>query len=332
MDNTPLISIIIPAFNVGNYISKCIKSIIGQDYTNLEIIIVDDGSSDKTGEIIDDFARCDNRIVVIHKENEGVSVARNVGIDKASGEYIVFVDGDDYLSKEAITYMLYVVGKTYCDFCISENCYTKTQEQQIEKDDISILTPEETVALLLSPRVIVGCWNKIYKKTFLKDNHIRFSTNLFFGEGLNFIVNCAQASSNVGVGQRKVYYYRRNNELSATSKFNIEKLRNGEQALKKIKDSIHIKSNLIDHMYSLHVSLFCLGAMTRLINNKARDKYNEDYTRWKKELNIRKKDVLQCSEISLYRKILILSGCILPGLIAKLDNLRRKKIVNSSIK
>ena len=96
----PLISIIIPAYNIENYIAKCLDSLLNQTYKNLEIIVVDDGSSDNTGKIVDDYVLRYKNIKAIHKKNGGVSSARNSGIDVANGEYIGFVDGDDIVDKE----------------------------------------------------------------------------------------------------------------------------------------------------------------------------------------------------------------------------------------
>lgn len=100
------ISIIVPAYNIENYICRCIESLLCQTYKNVEIILVDDGSSDMTGEIIDDIAKKDKRIVVIHKENGGVSSARMAGVNAASGDYIGFVDGDDYAESEMFEQLL----------------------------------------------------------------------------------------------------------------------------------------------------------------------------------------------------------------------------------
>ena len=92
-----LVSVIIPAYNIEDYIGRCLDSIISQTYKNLEIIVVDDGSKDHTGEILDNYAKKDRRIKVIHKENGGVSSARNKGIEVAEGDYIGFIDGDDLI-------------------------------------------------------------------------------------------------------------------------------------------------------------------------------------------------------------------------------------------
>lgn len=102
----PKISIIVPVFNIDYYLNKCIQSIVDQTYINLEIIIIDDGSYDNSPFICDEWAQKDNRIIVIHKENGGLSDARNTGLEIASGEYIGFVDGDDWIAPEMIEKLL----------------------------------------------------------------------------------------------------------------------------------------------------------------------------------------------------------------------------------
>ena len=98
-----LISVIVPVYKVEKYIHKCVDSIINQTYKNLEIILVDDGSPDECGKICDEYAEKDNRIIVIHQKNSGQCVARNMGLKKMSGEYVAFVDSDDYLEKRLFT-------------------------------------------------------------------------------------------------------------------------------------------------------------------------------------------------------------------------------------
>ena len=93
-----LISVIVPAYNVGQYIGKCLDSILGQTYPNLEIILIDDGSTDSTGEICEAYRERDSRIIVVHQQNQGALAARNAGIEQAQGKYIGFVDGDDWIS------------------------------------------------------------------------------------------------------------------------------------------------------------------------------------------------------------------------------------------
>lgn len=107
----PLISVIVPIYNVESYLNRCVESIVNQTYQNLEIILVDDGSPDNCPQICDDWARKDSRIKVIHKENGGLSDARNAGMNIATGEYISFIDSDDYVALDFCETMLLVIKK-----------------------------------------------------------------------------------------------------------------------------------------------------------------------------------------------------------------------------
>ena len=326
-----LVSIIVPAYNVDKYIEKCLISIIGQTYTNIEIIVVDDGSTDKTGQLVDNFSQQDSRVRVLHKKNTGVSAARNTGIHKSTGDYLVFVDGDDYITNDYVEYMVNLIKATKSDFCLSKRCYTKKNEMQTKNEYVKKLNPEDATALLLSPNVIVGCWNKIYKRSLIIDNNIYFSTSLFYGEGLTFITTISQITKSVGVGNRKVYYYRRNNETSATTKFDINKIYNGEKALINIKKQLTINTPKINKMFNYHLCLYSLGALVKIKFNHVEKKYSEDYKRWLSYIRYNSLKFLSFGEISIYRKLLLIGGCISPWLMMKLDTVRRRHIFANSV-
>ncbi|MGL5255457.1 MAG: glycosyltransferase family 2 protein [Proteocatella sp.] len=326
-----LVSIIIPAYNVEKYIEKCLSSILEQTHTNIEVIVVDDGSTDRTGQLIDNVSQKDSRVLILHKKNAGVSAARNSGIEISMGDYLVFVDGDDYIAQDYVEYMLSLVQKTGADFCLSKCCYTRNGEKQTEKDYIEKLELEDATALLLSPKVIVGCWNKIYKRSFVVYNNLKFSTTLFYGEGLSFITTASQLSNCVGVGNRKVYYYRRNNEASATTSFNIEKIYNGEKALETIRKQLIINSQKIHTMINLHLALFYLGAIVKIKANHLEKNNEEDYMRWKSYLRQNAFKLMTKKEISLYRKMMLFGGCVSPWIMMKLDNYRRRHISKNSV-
>lgn len=118
--NEKLISVIIPVYNIEKYIFKCLSSVASQKYTNLEIIVVDDGSTDNSGEICDMFAAGDNRIKIIHQKNAGLSAARNAGIDASKGEYIGFIDGDDYIDKMMYYEMIHIIEQNDADMVICD--------------------------------------------------------------------------------------------------------------------------------------------------------------------------------------------------------------------
>ena len=123
------VSVIVPCYKVEKYVEQCIRSIINQTYDNIEIIPVDDGSPDNTPCILDKLSQEDNRIHVIHKQNAGVSAARNSGLSVATGDYVVFVDGDDFLAKDYVEYMLQLSNIEDSDFVLSQNCFISEVER-----------------------------------------------------------------------------------------------------------------------------------------------------------------------------------------------------------
>lgn len=326
-----LVSVIVPAYNVAKYIEKCLESILLQSYQPLEIIVIDDGSNDDTKRIVENLAINNNLIKFYHQENKGVSAARNCGIEHSVGDYLIFVDGDDYLAKDFIEYMVDLVKKTNAELCLSTDCYTKINEKQCSSDKIRILSPAEGARLLLSPEVKVGCWNKIFKKSLLTENNIYFSTSLFYGEGLRFITQSAQLANKVGVGNRKVYYYRRNNESSATTKFNIDSLINGEKSIDTIEKTLLLDDKDLKRMLCFHRTLFYLGAIVRLKSEGVHKKYKEYYKRWKSYVRRNSRKFIFDKNLSLYRKVLVLLGWINPGFVSFLDKKRRKRNFRNSI-
>ncbi|WP_417940014.1 glycosyltransferase family 2 protein [Flavobacterium sp. RS13.1] len=324
-DYAPLISIVVPMYNVEKYIVKCIDSIIGQSYRNIELILVDDGSPDNSGHIADDFSKKDDRIRVIHTKNQGVSIARNLGIEKSIGEYIVFVDGDDYLGSDYVEYMLGIVEKTNADFVMSKYCFKfPGNVQQVENDEIKIYTPDEAAALLLYPGYVeIGCWNKMFKRGFLVKNKISFLSEFYMGEGLNFIVVAAQLSKGVGVGNRRVYYYRKDNLNSATTVLNVPKFANALAALDDIEKKSIIHTSHFMKALEFHRYLAAFMGLSTILLTKSKEIYQIEYNTY---LSIIRKGALSFikADVAIGLKIQIWMYCVNPELVLKVRNLLDK--------
>lgn len=169
----PLVSVIVPIYKVEAYLRQCIDSILNQSYRNLEIILVDDGSPDRCGEICDEYAKLDTRVKVIHKQNSGLADARNIGIKQATGQYIAFVDGDDWIDLDYYTYLCASIQD--CDMLICgyksvdeqgkqiESCIFEERVVDTEYDEISI-----SLENLMSKSALGFVWNKLYKSEIIK--------------------------------------------------------------------------------------------------------------------------------------------------------------------
>ena len=160
-----MISVIIPVYNVEKYISQCLNSVCGQTYVDLEIILIDDGSTDTSGEICDEYARNDKRIHVIHQKNTGAAAAKNAGLQVASGRYLSFVDSDDFLEPDAYSHMIQIIQEQKADVvqCSYREVFKNyTVEHSLEKvmlnqiDFLTLFTEDWTCALL---------WDKLYKRS-----------------------------------------------------------------------------------------------------------------------------------------------------------------------
>lgn len=325
------LSFIVPTYNYGKYIDKCINSLVNQTHKWIEIIIVNDGSTDNTREVVEEFEKKYSQVKGIHIKNGGVSNARNVGLTYATGDYVAFVDADDYISNDYAEYMLGLVEGSGAQFGLSKNWFIKKGESQVKKDIIEILTQEETTTLLLSPAVIVGSWNKIYKRSLLQEYGITFTSELFYGEGLRFIIQVSQKSNFTAVGRRKVYYYRRNNYASACTKFNVNNFHNGLKSIDIIGSTLQFHGKELMTMFYWHKCQFYMGAAVRIKANKKESEYSEFY----KEcvLYVRKNCLkfIFVRKLSLYKRLLLVGCAISPYLMGCMDNIRRRRISAQSV-
>lgn len=322
-----LVSIIVPVYNVEKYVKKCITSLINQTYKNLEIIVINDGTKDNSIEIVRKIK--DKRIVIIEQKNGGVSSARNNGLDHAKGDYIAFVDSDDYVANDYIEYLVNLIDNN-SDFAYTKNMFMSKYDKQITEDNIETVDGMTSAGIILSPDVVVGSCNKIYRRKIIEDNNLRFKTDLFYGEGLNFIIRMSLLSKNVTVGNRKILYYRKDNLSSATTKYNIDKIINGEKSLHIIRDMLDFKNDYVKAMYVLHLSMFYCGAIANILETKDKKKYLNYYMSWKEYLKSNKTFVLKSKYISKYRKMIIVGTLYFPHIISKMNTIRnRRKIKNS---
>lgn len=237
-----LVTIVLPVYNVGKYLEICLDSVLQQSYRNLEVILVEDGSTDNSPAICDEYAQKDSRIRVIHKENEGVSTARNVGIKAAKGEYICFADSDDILQKDYVEYLLNMAIGNQVDIAVTTDFFTTFGGKQVSHDSIEVITGEDAAAKILYYHIPIGCYCKIFKLLFLRDNNIEFYPDVYIGEGFNFNVLAFALAKNVAVGHRKVYCYRRDNASSAMTYFKLAKAEMAIKAIQIIRDELPIKS------------------------------------------------------------------------------------------
>ncbi len=216
----PLISIIVPVYNVEPYIRQCLKSICQQTFKELEIIVIDDGSDDKSGNICDEYARKDNRIQVIHKKNEGLVKARKEGLALARGEYVTYVDGDDWIEPNMVKRLVEILEKEKVDVIIHGRYYdigeTSTKcfhgfeagrydRKRLEKDIFPGMIVNHG---LMKWGIYPNVWDKLYRKSLLWEYQMQVEDTLTMGEDAACVYPCLLEANSIYILNECFYHYR----------------------------------------------------------------------------------------------------------------------------
>ena len=275
-----IVSVVVPVYNIKEYIDRCIDSIVNQTYSEIEIIIVDDGSSDGTEQIVDEYEKKYKNIAVYHTENKGVSAARNLGISKASGKWIIFVDGDDYLENGYVETLVELMKKNSdCNLAICNHCevdgadnkekfnwFENVINGKIEKKDKLMLKLFGVEFCGESSRYFGTVWGRMYNLPIIIDNNILFPEKLSFGEDLDFNINYLHYAHNAYFSPRALYNYRMRSQSASREQVGKEKyIKFYDQCLEIISEYIDKSSQraLIDFI-GLHSMYKILSTMGRI--------------------------------------------------------------------
>lgn len=230
------VSIVIPLYNCSKYLKKCLDSIISQDYPFLEIILIDDESTDDSGDICEQYASKDKRVTVIHQKKAGVATARNKGIELASGKYIVFFDSDDYVDSDFISFAVKKMESENLDL-FNAGFYSEVHSDVITKDLITFqeklyTSLEELKVDLVSlwdAHMLYNVWNKMYSLTLIKKHNLQFP-NMNFGEDMKFNISYLKFVNRFYNTDRCFYHYIKERSGSLTSKYkeNLFEIRKAE--------------------------------------------------------------------------------------------------------
>lgn len=246
--NKPLVSIIVPVYNAQKCIAQCIESILSQTYQNFELILMDDGSKDESGNICDEYANKDSRVKVIHKENSGVSDTRNQALKLAKGEYLQFVDADDWLTMNATETLVSAIIENNCELVISD-FYRVIDNKVSSKGSIDyegVLTLKE-FALHLMERpadFYYGVlWNKLYKKSIIDEYQLSMDPKISWCEDFIFNLRYLEHVQKIYVSQVPIYYYvkTKNSLVSQSSSF---------------EKTVQMKTFVFEHYYQFFKSVF----------------------------------------------------------------------------
>lgn len=234
----PQISLIIPIYNVEEYLSKCLDSILLQSMGDWEAIVIDDGSTDRSGSIADEYAAKDSRITVIHQENQGVSMARNRGLEKASGQWIWFIDSDDYILHNALSILVPAIQSITCDtiFFGLKHCYNGVvEDRDLLVDSIFDRSKQEflqTVHCYTNPTML-------FSRSIIEKYKLRFTPGLRMAEDLEFQYKYLIHSNRLLQIPECLYVYQ-HREGSATT--------NSQSAINNIKDCFQVAKNLQNYI------------------------------------------------------------------------------------
>ncbi|WP_303690572.1 glycosyltransferase family 2 protein [Megamonas hypermegale] len=219
----PIISIIVPVYNVEKYLKRCIESILNQTFKNFELLLLDDGSTDSSGSICDKYAKKDNRIIVKHKKNQGVSATRNLGIDIAKGEYITFVDSDDWIENDYLEKMYLKINEMNVPLLITghieerngivKNTFILDRERIYTRTDIQL-------EFLKQEKFMWTVGDKIYNLKLIKN--FRFDTELKIAEDMYFLWNVLKIINKVGYIPLYKYHYDKSASSTTSTPFSLK--------------------------------------------------------------------------------------------------------------
>ena len=228
------ISVIVPIYNVEKYLRQCIDSIINQTYKNLEIILVNDGSPDNCGQICDEYSKYDERIIVIHKKNGGLSDARNAGLDASTGEYISFIDSDDWIDTNMFEIMMNLmeINKADISECGVKYIYDNDNSYEDENTNISIFNREESLNQLVLDNIRQTVWNKLYKKRIIENIQFKVGKS---NEDEFWTYRVLDRINTIVKTEEKLYYYYQREGSIVNSIYSIKKLDGLEARYERLK-------------------------------------------------------------------------------------------------
>lgn len=247
--NNPLISVIVPVYNTQRYLNRCVKSIVNQTYKTIEIILVDDGSTDACAELCDLWSKVDSRIRTFHQENGGSATARNTGIDAATGEYYTFVDSDDFIHPEFLEYLYSICVSNHCE--LAQCAYISGSDNTFDKVNTRGKSKAyEKVPAFLTEKIFSGPVAKIYKRSLLCE--IRFPPGKL-NEDEAFSWRAAYQAERIVISSRKLYYYYQNPESISYNKNNYLSL----DLIYILKDRLKFFENKEQSLYEQSAAHLC---------------------------------------------------------------------------
>lgn len=314
------VTIIVAIYNSEKYLRKGLDSLAKQTWSNIEVLMMDDGSPDNSGELCDEFAANDSRFIAVHKPNTGACDSRNQALGMATGDYVCFMDGDDWFSEDFVEYMMNILKETGTQMAFSDKLFTTTDQVQNDSDFIEIWDAEKAITTTLYPYMVLGPWNKMYSMKIIKENAIRFPAH-WQGETLHFANTVAYYAGTVGVGHRKVYNYRLDNSESGTQ-INVENRLMSLDNVKKLKYCCFANTKKINRAIEWHLYTNYYNILFHIYATDSKEKYEEEYREAKRYLRRNWLNVCIRSELKFKQRILVVVQGFMPIALARHQNKR----------
>lgn len=291
----PKVSVIVPIYNVEKYLERCLESLLNQSLQEIEIILIDDGSTDNSRLICDKYAKQDNRIIVVHKQNQGLGMARNTGLELASGEYVVFIDSDDFIEKNAYQEMYDMIKAENAEMLIT-NYYeyvTRTCKKKEMRTICDAKTVEGEKIKNLACQMVgsspfgkneddigMSVWKNMYFRKFIEENRIRFySEREYVSEDAIFQLMSVPKMKKVMLSTNCYYYYCQNDNQSLSTTFRESKFEEYKKLYQKEYELL--KTNRIVEAGKYYIATTFLGNIRAHIKQLSLSQYSK---KKKKEL------------------------------------------------
>lgn len=274
----PLLTVVIPVYNVEKYLNRCLKSILVQEWKNYDIILVDDGSTDRSPQICDDYVKAYDFISVIHKENGGLSEARNTGLSQAKGEYVYFPDSDDWLEPDTFIALAEALESQKFDIISFNREFVKGEEDVIVSDSVEtqVFDGKDAFVQMLKHSYITGFANdKVYRKSLFTDHNIQFPIGKYY-EDLGTNYKLFLSAKRVYATNQKYYHYLIDNPDSITQSWNEKKFRDMLGFYKEVFYSTFVRSQL--NQEELQISqLYYVNGLTHILASLYKSKLDKKY-------------------------------------------------------
>lgn len=316
MEKEIKVSVIVPVYNTEKYICRCLSSLLEQTYHNLEIILVDDGSQDKSGELCDAYAAKDCRVKVIHQKNAGQGSARNAGLDAATGDLLSFVDSDDYVAVCLYETVTEVFKKENVDMVCFRLCsgmeenHQFLKETSLERAKLLVLSGIELLRRLYETEHFDSSVLKVYKRELFE--MVRFPEGRTMGEDVGIVYQLVYRAEKVVLLPQKLYYYYQTPESTMRGTFSLDKVKECDSFKERLQFFDGLGEKSLYERALLQYEAVVLRSYYYVKKQYSSEK--ELRTRLQGELHFVRQEIRKAADISIWKKLIYRGAAVVPGI------------------